>query len=276
MLFRSEIVDGIAKTCDDAGYHYILGNLRLYKRYGNGPRDLRESTELVRAAVDDMLSRQVNGIIYIGCHSHLVIPLSEHTEVKFVCAYCICEDENVPSVIYNDEKAAYDLTELFLKNGMERIGMITGPVESVHTRNRSRGYMRALYDHGVLYDPTLTMTGDWERDCGYTLGKQLIQAGVTAIFAHNDLMAMGVLDYCNASGIAVGKDLQLIGFDDREIASVCRPKLSTVAPPLFEIGQTAAGEMLNILAGHKPSQHEIVLDCTIIERESTGAREDTK
>ncbi|MBQ9664188.1 MAG: LacI family DNA-binding transcriptional regulator [Oscillospiraceae bacterium] len=273
-VFNSpEIVDGIAAACDAAGYHYILGNLRLFKRYGNGPKDLRETTALVHAAVDDMLSKQVDGIIYIGCHSHVVISLSEHADAKFVCAYCICKDETVPSVIYNDEKAAYDLTELLLKHGYQHIGMVTGPVESVHTLNRSRGHMRALYDHGILYDPTLTLTGDWERDCGYELGGQLIRSGVNAIFAHNDLMAMGVLDYCNEKGINVGRDLQLIGFDNREIASVCRPQLSSVAPPLFEIGQTAAREMLNILAGNKPAQHEILLDCTIIERESTFAGE---
>ena len=110
-VFNSpEIVDGIAAACDETGYHYILGNLRFFKRYGNGPKDLRETTELVHAAVDDMLSKQVDGIIYIGCHSHVVISLSEHAETRFVCAYCICKDEAVPSVIYNDEKAAYDLT----------------------------------------------------------------------------------------------------------------------------------------------------------------------
>lgn len=269
-----EIVDGIAAACDDAGYSYILGNLRFYKRYGNGPKDLRESTALVHAAVNDMLSKQVDGIIYIGCHSHVVVSLSEHKEPKFVCAYCISKDKAIPSVIYDDEKAAFDLTELLIRQGDNRIGMITGPLESSHTANRTRGHQRALYQHGIPYDPSLTLVGDWERDCGYELGKQLIEAGATAIFAHNDLMAMGVLDYCNANGINVGKDLRLIGFDNREITSVCRPQLSTVAPPLFEIGQTAAREMISILAGNEPKQHTIMLDCTVIQRESTcGARD---
>ena len=132
-----------------------------------------------------------------------------------------------------------------------------------------------LYRHGIPYDPSLTLVGNWERDCGYALGEQLIQAGATAIFAHNDLMAMGVLDYCNANGINVGKDLRLIGFDNREITSVCRPQLSTVAPSLFEIGQTAARELFGILAGKEPQQHTIMLDCTVIERESTHGTEET-
>lgn len=264
-----EIVDGIAAACDEAGYHYILGNLRFYKRYGNGPKDLKESNALVHEAIDGMLSKQVDGIIYIGCHSHIVVSLSEHAEPKFVCAYCISKDESIPSVIYNDEKAAYDLTKLLIEYGDRRIGMITGPVESSHAANRTRGHQRALFDHGIPYDPSLTLVGDWERDCGYALCEKLLDAGVTAIFAHNDLMAMGVLDCCSAKGINVGRDLRLIGFDDRELASVCRPQLSTVAPPLFEIGQAAAREMLNILAGNKPEQHTVMLDCDIIEREST-------
>lgn len=271
-----EIVDGIAEACDDAGYNYILGNLRFYKRYGNGPKDVRESTALVHAAINDMLSKQVDGIIYIGCHSHIVVSLSEHTEPKFVCAYCISKDKSIPSIIYGDEKAAYDATELLLNYGDTRIGMITGPMESSHAANRTRGHQRALYNHGIPYDPSLTLAGNWERDCGYALGEKLIQAGATAIFAHNDLMAMGVLDYCNTNGINVGKDIRLIGFDNREIASVCRPQLSTVAPPLFEIGQTAAKEMLNILSGNKPEYHTIMLDCTIIERESTLGTEENK
>ena len=264
-----EIVDGIAAACDDAGYSPILGNLRFYKRYGNGPKDLKESTALVHAAVNDMLSKQVDGIIYIGCHSHVVVSLSEHKDTKFVCAYCISKDDAIPSVIYNDEQAAFDVTELLIRQGDTRIGMITGPLESTNAANRTRGHQQALFAHGIPYDPSLTLIGDWERDCGFALGRQLVQAGATAIFAHNDLMALGVLDYCNASGINVGKNLRLIGFDNREIASVCRPQLYTEALPLFEIGQTAAKELLNILTGTQPAQHTTMLKCTVIQREST-------
>ena len=269
-VFNSpEIVDGIAQACDEAGYHYILGNLRFYKRYGNGPRDPKESIMLVHSAVEDMLTKQVDGIVYIGCHSHIVVSLSEHPETKFVCAYCISRDEKIPSIIYNEEKAAFDLTNLLLDRGHRRIGMITGPMNSTHSVNRSRGHMRSLFERSIPYDPSLTLEGDWERDSGFEQGAKLLAMGATAIFAQNDLMAVGVLDYCSANGISVGKDVSLIGFDNRDIASVSRPRLSTVALPLFEIGQKAAGELLSILAGNAPSHHIIELDCEIIEREST-------
>lgn len=264
-----EIVDGIAETCEGANYHYILGNLRLFKRFGNGPKDSDEVARRIHSTVDDMLSKQVDGIIYIGCHSHIVVPLSEHTDTKFVCAYCVSSDPGIPSFIYDEEKAVYNLTQLLIARGDTRIGMITGPADSTHTINRSRGHMQALFDSGIPYNPSFTVTGDWERDSGYRHAKSLIDAGVTAIFAHNDLMAVGVLDYCNAHGIVVGRDLRLIGFDNRDITSVGRPTISTVALPLYEIGKAAASAMLDILSG-KPAPAPIVkLDCSIIERESS-------
>lgn len=262
-----DIIDGIALACDRANYHYILANLRLFKRFGHHMPDEATHMAILKDAISVLLSRQVAGILYVGSHSHVVNCLAELTEVPIVCAYCT--SPTLTSVIYDDEKAGYDLTECLLRHGDTRIGMITGPVESPHSTNRSRGHMRALYAHSVPYDPTLTLPGDWERDSGFAYAKTLIDAGVTAIFAHNDIMALGVLDYCNAHGIDVGKDLRLIGFDNRDISLVTRPRLSTVLPPLNEIGQTAAAELLRILDGGSQEAKVIQLSCKIIEREST-------
>ena len=82
-------------------------------------------------------------------------------------------------------------------------------------------------------------------------------------------MALGVLEYCNQNDIQVGRDLRLIGFDNREVSQFCRPRLSTVALPLYEIGMTAAQNLLQILSGSEPEQKLIELPCKIIEREST-------
>lgn len=262
-----EIIDGIAVACDRAGYHYILANLRLFKRFGHHMPDESIHAGLIREAMDVLLSKQVAGVIYIGSHSHQLPLLAEYAELPFVCAYCTCD--KLPSVIYDDEKAAYDLTQCLLSHGDTRIGMITGPLDSPHSAQRSRGLMRALYDHRVPYDPTLTYTGDWERDSGYRWAAALLEQGVTAIFAQNDIMALGVLDYCNTRGIAVGRELRLIGFDNRDISQVCRPRLSTVAPPLFAIGETATREVLALIAGEDSTEPLIRLPCTVMEREST-------
>ena len=269
-----EIIDGIAVSCDEAGYHYILANLRLFKRFGHHMPETALHAEIVRETVEVLLARQVAGIIYIGSHSHVISFLSDYSEVPFVCAYCTCP--SLPSVVYDDESAGYDLAVRLIERGNQRIGMITGPLDSPHTNSRSIGFMRALYDRKIPFDPRLTLVGDWERDCGFGHAETLLSAGVTAIFAQNDVMAMGVMDYCNAKGITVGRDLQLIGFDNRDFTQVSRPRLSTVALPLFEIGQAALGDLLQRIDGNIPEQMLIKLGCNIIERESTLGTEESK
>ena len=265
-----EIVDGVASVCETLNYHYILSNLRFNKRYHDNPWDYPESNLLVRSAVNYLLSKQVAGIIYIGCHSHLVASLKAHAHIPFVCVYCTCEDQDVPCVGYDDRLAAYEATSTLLEHTSEHIGMITGPIHSVHTLRRANGFLQALHDHGVAYDSSLVRASDWDRDSGYRLGGELIRAGAKAIFAQNDLVGTGVIDWCNQNGIEVGRDIFLIGYDNREISSVCRPSLSTVALPLFQMGQSAGHTLLDMLSGKHPAQKDIMLECTIIKRESTG------
>ena len=270
-VFNSpEIVDGIAVACEKRNYHYILGNLRYDKRYGNGPRKEKESTQLLRTTVNDMLSKQVDGIIYVGCHSHVVISLTDHADIPFVCAYCTSSDPNVPSVLYDDRVAACEATKVLIQKGIREIGMITGPLNSIHSINRMYGFQDALFQSGIPYNPGLSFHGDWSRECGYRFSEPLISAGAKAIFAHNDLIATGVIDWCNQNNIIIGKDIYLIGFDNREISTVSRPTLSTVALPLFDIGFTAGNMLLNILSDKEFIKQDVLLNCTIIERESTG------
>ena len=171
-----------------------------------------------------MLSKQVEGIIYVGCHSHEIHYLPPDLKIPLVCAYCYSSNPLTPSVIYDDKKAAYDATSLLINNGHKVLGVICGLPDSVHTQNRLCGYQEALYDNSILYNPKLVVYGDWERESGYRLCKQLIDNHVTAIFSQNDVMACGVIDYCNETGISIGSDISLIGFDNKEISTVCTAK----------------------------------------------------
>ena len=266
-----DIVDGIDAYCESKGYHYILGNLRFNKRYGNQPKDTEECANLVHSLVDTMLSKQVDGIIYIGCHSHAVVPIVNREEIPLVYAYCYSTDPNIPAVLYDDQKAAYEATHLLVQKGHKQIGIIAGPKESIHTANRILGYQEALYANHIPYNPGQTVYGDWTREAGFELTESLLKTGVTAIFALNDLMAIGAIEYMNKAGIKVGEDVAVIGFDNREIGTVCRPALSTISLPLFEIGQAATHLILDILSDHSaPRAQKLMLTCKIVERESTG------
>jgi DNA-binding LacI/PurR family transcriptional regulator len=264
------IIDGIGVCCEQRSYHYILGNLRFNKLFGLDQDNNRRRTELLSDMMEEMLSKQVDGILYVGCHSHAITTLSKHPETRSVCAYCYSDDPDIPDVSYNDQEAARRVAELLIDQGHQRIGVLAGTKDSYHTNSRLLGFQEELFANNIPYNPHHTYFGNWERDQGFALAPALIDDGVTAIFAMNDLMAIGVIDYCNQKGIEVGKDLALIGFDDREIASVCRPTLTTVALPLFDIGHTAASLMLYMIENdERPESHKILLDCHIIERGST-------
>ena len=272
-----EIVDGIDEHCEKNEYHYILGNLRINKRFGRDFAGSEEYHRLVDDMIDTMLSKQVEGIIYIGCHSHEISYLPSHSGIPFVCAYCYSRDPSISSVVYDDKKAAYDAISLLLDKGHRRIGMICGHASSTHTANRLLGYQEVLYDHGIPYNPHLVYHGNWERDSGYQFCPDILAHDATAIFSHNDLMATGVLDYCAEKGITVGSDLSLIGFDNREIGMVCKPRLSTVALPLHEIGETATRMVIDCIENGKSGPaKQVKIECSIIERESVATIQETE
>lgn len=264
-----EIVDGIDDYCEKHDYHYILGNLRLNKRFGHNYYETDMHHDIIDTTINTMLSKQVEGIIYVGCHNHEIHYLPDDLKVPLVCSYCYSSNPLTPSVIYDDKKAAYDATSLLLSNGHTSLGVICGLPDSTHTQNRLRGFQEALYDHSILYNPNYILYGDWERESGYKLCRQLLDNKVSAIFSHNDVMACGVIDYCNENGIAVGTDLSLVGFDNKEISMACRPKLSTVSLPLFEIGQKATEIILSMMEDKSyVPEHQSKIECKVVERQS--------
>ncbi len=264
------VIDGIGAFCEEHGYRYLLENLRI-NRLGIDPDlDKDKYNQLKDNAISHLESMQVDGIIYVGCHSHRIIPSGLDNHLPFVCAYCISSSLAIPSILYDDEHSSYDAVTLLIKKGHKKIGTVTGKNGSAHTRWRLTGYQEALYDNNIPYNPKLCIKGDWTRDSGYAAAKTLIKNKVTAIFSQNDEMAMGIMDACSEAGIQVGSDLALIGFDNRELSAVCRPQLSTIEPPLYDIGYKAAESLIaHIENAPDVLRGEIRLPCKIIERAST-------
>ena len=272
MFNTPEIVDGIDAYCEEQGFEIILGNMRLFKRYNNDFTDTPKHQQLLDDMVANMLAKQVEGIVYVGYHCREITYLPSRVNVPFAYAYCYPKESIYPSVMFNDEKAARDVTELLIEKGHTQIGVIAGPAGSMHTTSRLIGFQKTLFEHGILFNTDNVAYGDWERPSGYRYAAQLLDAGVTAIFAFNDLMACGVYERCAERGLAIGKDVSLFGFDNREISQGYSPKISTVEPPLTEIGKTSAKMVLDQLKRRKISYEPVLLECTVFERGSVGAK----
>lgn len=270
-----EIVDGVDAYCEEHGYEIILANMRLFKRYNNNFTDTPQHQEILDAVVRNLMAKQVEGLIYVGYHCRELHCLPTTLSVPMVYAYCYPQNMQYSAVLYDDEKAAYDVTTLLTAKGHTKIGILSGPMTSFHSQCRLRGVQRALFDHGVLYNANAVLYGDWSRHAGYEAAKTLVDQGCTAIFAFNDLMASGLYEWCAEQGLEVGKQISLFGFDNRDISSGYMHKISTVELPLNEIGQKSAELVLRQVAGHKAKAEKTFLPCRILERNSIGPAPET-
>jgi len=175
-----------------------------------------------------------------------------------------------PSVATSNHKGAADAAAHLLALGRTRLAMVSGPATFGCTRDRSAGLRTRLELSGVGFDERLMVEGDFTRGGGEAAISELVASGVPfdGVFAHNDLMAVGVLDGLRAAGRAVPDDVAVIGFDDISIAAHTRPALTTVRQPSREMGEAAATMLLAHLAGEALPPDPLVVPTSLVVRES--------
>jgi LacI family transcriptional regulator len=266
-----EIINGINECAEKYNYHIILSNIRLYKRVGNNYKDTAKFADIISEFVDDLISKQVEGIIYVGAHCRDITGLIENKSIPIIYTYCYTKKEDDVSIYYDDEAAAYDITKYLIKQNHTKIGIVTGLLDSVQCQDRLKGYQRALYESNLLFNPEYMKSGDWEFEKGYISGKELLSLTdpPTAIFSMNDIMAGGIIDAANEMNIKIPTDLSLVGFDNRECSYSYSPKLTTMMLPLNEIGIEGTQTLINLINGNAGSNKNIIrLQCKLIERKS--------
>jgi LacI family transcriptional regulator len=179
------------------------------------------------------------------------------------------EDE-VDSVVVDNELGARQATEHLIAAGAKRIACITGPVRASTASERLAGYQRALRDHGRPADPDLVRRADFREDGGYAAARTLLagRKRPDALFVANNLMTIGALRALNEAGLRVPEDVLLVGFDDAPWTTLTTPQLSVVAQPTHELGQQAA-RLLATASSELPARH-IVLAPTLLVRASSG------
>jgi LacI family transcriptional regulator len=179
------------------------------------------------------------------------------------------------SVIVDDRYGARLAVEHLAKLGHRRIAYINGPQGWDASANRLLGYREILAEWGLPYDPDLVEEGTWEVQSGYQAAKKFLALAQrpTAIFAGNDLMALGAIYAIQEAGLRVPEDMAIVGYDDREIAGISRPTITTVTLPCYEMGEASAKLLLNLLEKGEGSEEPIKIQGKLIVRESSGASE---
>jgi LacI family transcriptional regulator len=181
-------------------------------------------------------------------------------------------DERVPTVSAAHTSGASEAVDHLLGLGHRRIAAITGPRGWIATEERLRGYRAALAAVGVMPDPQLEVAADFRTKGGFQAATSLLDLDdpPTAIFAFNDMLAIGAMQAARQRGVSVPDELSVIGFDDTFEASIVTPPLTTVRQPLAEMGRMAVALLVRLLGNQRMEALHVELETKLIVRESTA------
>ena len=232
--------------------------------------------ELESEAVHQLISRSIDGIIFVESWRDEANITLDVANKPYVFVYRLFNGSYTNSVLADDRHGARLAVEHLVKLGHRRIAFINGPHDWNSSKDRLAGYRDILEKYEIPYDPSLVEEGTWEVQSGYPIAKKFLGMSdrPTAIFAANDLMALGSIYAVQDAGLNVPKDIAVVGYDDRDIASCSRPTITTVCPPSFEMGKLAARLMVDRLENQIEIKDPIRVQGKLIVRESCGAEQD--
>jgi len=180
------------------------------------------------------------------------------------------------SVEVDNARAAEMVVAHLAALGHRRIAHIAGPLSTTTGAERAAGYRAALRAHGIAADASLLAEADaYSETAGHAAACRLLRSSPTAIFAANDLLALGALRAAREAGIRVPQDLSLVGVNDIPLVGLIDPPLTTVRVPQREMGEAAARMLVALVEGQAVPQHHIVLDTALVVRSSTAVPSST-
>ncbi len=179
---------------------------------------------------------------------------------------------DTPSVGATNWNGGLTATRHLLGLGHRRIGVIGGPDWILCSRARIDGYRAAMDEAGVPINPDLISYGRFHVEEGVEKGRALLRLKdrPTAIFAGNDLQALGVYQAAREARLHIPEDLSVVGFDDLPVAQWVGPPLTTVRQPLMDMATAAAETVVLMAAGEVPAQTRVELSTELVVRESTA------
>ncbi|MBA3266238.1 MAG: LacI family DNA-binding transcriptional regulator [Nocardioidaceae bacterium] len=179
--------------------------------------------------------------------------------------------DDLDSVLVDSRGGAEQAAKHLMSFGHERIGLISGPLDTTPGRERHDGFVEAMQSAGVDLEPALVQIGDFRLKSGYQATLRLLglPTAVTAIFSANNLMTIGVLRALRHMAVRVPDEVSVVGFDDLELAELLSPPLSVISRPAVEQGVLAMRLLRNRMEDEGPDQAQhIVLDTFITARGS--------
>jgi len=228
-----------------------------------------------QSAINTLISRPVDGLIFVE-YSHLVrSDVLEKSNKPRMFVHRIFGSAIKNSVVPDDYYGATLAVRHLISLGHRQIAYINGPEDWHNSRARYIGYKDELESHHISFDPNLIQPGDWELESGYKAAQNFLSLvdPPTAIFAANDLMALGAIYAIQDAGLNVPANIAVVGYDNRDFSKIVRPKITTVLMPVYEMGRIATESLLQQIAEGREETEEIKVQGNLIIRDTCGSDE---
>lgn len=261
--FFPAVVRGAEDVAFSNGYRLILCNT-----------DNDHSKELVH--LNELRSYLPAGLIVIPSNfSDLTTQAESYRKVGtgVVCIDRLPRNWKGDSVTADNEDGAYHATQQLIRLGHTRLAAIAGPLHLTNAKERLDGFKRAVREARVHLGPEYIQETTFDKQGGYLKTNLLLRLipRPTAIFAGNDMIALGALLAIREAGLHCPRDISLMGFDDLDLAETTNPSLSSVSQSGYQLGTTAARILIDRIQGDTSPARHVVLETSLHLRDSVAS-----
>jgi DNA-binding LacI/PurR family transcriptional regulator len=250
--FFSEIIRGI----DEEAYksqHYVLVASSHSQR------------NVLETVLEFMFSGRVDGVV-------LMVPQLQNEIIELISrskrpAVLINAPQHINQLVsfnINNYQGAFSVVEHLINHGYQKLGVILGPEGNCDSDERFRGFGDALKQYNLPLDSRYVIRGDFTTRSGYYSFIRLMSQNKKpdAIFATNDMMALGIYEAAKNSRIKIPQDVAIAGFDDIFSSRLLQPRLTTVHVPISELGSSAVSYLFKMISGKVDSKKPCRNDLT--------------
>lgn len=257
--YFSESLGGILDTVAPTNYRLAIESATEDFRSGNPARRLFNE-------------RRIDGLLAVGALEADAYLADLHA-AGLPVVLVNTQMAGVPHVTADNIEGAVAVVHHLASMGHRDIGYMRGPQIMTSARQRDEGFVRGLQLAGLPFKPENVVQGDFSEDSGYRAIGAFAGRGMMprAIFAANDMMAIGAARRLKELGYAVGEDVALVGGDDAPLARYVEPPLTTLRQSMYHLGGAAARMLLEWLASGDPPGENPILHTELVVRQSCGA-----
>jgi LacI family transcriptional regulator len=239
-MFMSDVIAGIEKVVNEAGYNLIIS-----QSLESGEKEKMNAKTMFNSRVDGLMVSLASNTQSLD---HFKPFIQKSTPVLFFDR--VAELENCPTIVIDNFKAAYEITSHLLSKGRKNLVHVTGNIARNVYRDRYNGFLQALKDHSLDFNPLNLFVTDLSRDTGAEVAAKIqeLNPKPDGVFVANDSCAVGCIIALKNNNIQIPEEIAFVGFNNDYISQVIEPKLTTVDYKGFEMGQITAQALIDRLS----------------------------